>query len=238
MSWLTDKTELSQQYATDANLRARQALWKETEGDDPKEILWRTLEAWQPQRVLEVGGGQGELAEHMQRELGADLAFLDLSPGMVELARARGIDARVGDAQELPFADGSFDAVVAAWMLYHVPDLDRALAEIARVLRPGGTLLAITNSAFHLRELRELVGSGPSPSTFTRENGQDLLSRQFASVRRIDRDSTVTFDDRAAVEDYVRASISMAPFVGNLPAQIDAPFIARTGSTIFVAEQR
>ena len=44
---------------------------------------------------------------------------------MVELARARGVDARVGDVQELPFADGAFDCVVAAWMLYHVPDLDR-----------------------------------------------------------------------------------------------------------------
>ena len=68
------------------------------------------------------------------------VTFVDLSQRMVELARARGIaDAHVGDVQELPFADASFDTVVAAWMLYHVPDLDRGLAEIARVLEPGGT---------------------------------------------------------------------------------------------------
>ena len=44
---------------------------------------------------------------------------------MVELARARGVDARVGDVQALPFEDESFDAALAAWMLYHVPDVER-----------------------------------------------------------------------------------------------------------------
>ena len=66
---------------------------------------------------------------------------------MVELAKERGLDARLGDVQNLDFPDAGFDAVVAAWMLYHVPDLDRALGECARVLRPGGTFLAVTNSA-------------------------------------------------------------------------------------------
>ena len=83
-------------------------------------------------------------------ELDADVSFVDISPRMVELARARGIDAQVADVQELPFADGAFDTVVAAWMLYHVPDVGRGLAEIARVLRPGGALVAVTNSIGHL----------------------------------------------------------------------------------------
>src|SRR5204862_3865783 len=137
-----------------------------------------------PRRVLEVGSGQGELAERMVRETGAEVVAVDQSERMVELALARGVDARVGDVQSLPFADGSFDCAVAAWMLYHVPDLDRALGELVRVLGRGGRLVAATNSAFHLQELRDLVGSGPSPSTFTRENGGELLARHFALVRR------------------------------------------------------
>ena len=52
----------------------------------------------------------------------------------------------------------SFDTVVAAWMLYHVPDLDRGLAEIARVLTPGGRLVAVTNSELHLEEARAHAG--------------------------------------------------------------------------------
>ena len=122
------------QYASEVNLQARQALWEDVEGSERAgRSSGATIEAWQLRRVLEVGGGEGELAERMQRELGAEVTFVDLSPRMVELARARGVDARVGDVQELPFADGTFDTVVAAWMLYHVPDLDAGLAEIVRV---------------------------------------------------------------------------------------------------------
>ena len=72
----------------------------------------------------------------------------------MELTAARGVEARVADVQDLPFADDSFDVVAAMWMLYHVPDLDRGLAEVRRVLRPGGRLVAVTNGDGHTAELR------------------------------------------------------------------------------------
>ena len=77
--------------------------------------------------MLEVGGGEGELAERIVQELDVELVGIDQSEAMVAEQRARGISARVGDVQELPFEDGEFDVAVAAWMLYHVPDLDPAL---------------------------------------------------------------------------------------------------------------
>jgi SAM-dependent methyltransferase len=234
LSWLTDKAGLAQQYATDAHLRARQALWAETEGDDPKEILWRTLEAWQPKRVLEVGGGQGVLAERMQRELGAQVTFLDLSPGMVELARARGIDAQVGDAQALPFAAGSFDTVVAAWMLYHVPDIERALAELARVLVEGGALIAVTNSNRHIEELRELLDyERPGfDMTFSSENGEERLRRHFATVERFDAVVRATVRDRDVLVAY-RDSIHTA--TSDVPVDVELPFVVHGRTTVFVA---
>jgi ubiquinone/menaquinone biosynthesis C-methylase UbiE len=57
------------------------------------------------------------------------------------------------DVQALDLPDAAFDAVVANWMLYHVPDRPRALAEIRRVLRPGGTLFSATNGDAHVREI-------------------------------------------------------------------------------------
>jgi SAM-dependent methyltransferase len=229
-----DQAVVREQYASESNLRARQALWAEVEGDDAKEILWRTLGAWQPRRVLEVGGGQGELAERMASELGADVTFVDLSPRMVELARARGIDARAGDVQRLPFPDASYDTVVAAWMLYHVPDLDSAFAEIVRVLTPGGALIAVTNSERHISELQDLFAYPRDGfhMTFNSENGEELLRRHFARVERFDCEVKATVRDRETLVAY-RDSVSVP--AGEVPQDVELPFIVHGRSTIFVA---
>jgi ubiquinone/menaquinone biosynthesis C-methylase UbiE len=235
---LDDPQLVADEYADDARLRRRAAAFTgETTALDARAPLVAAVVAARPRRILEVGCGWGELAEWVARETGAEVIAVDLSPHMVELARQRGVDATVGDAQELPFAAGEFDVAVAAWMLYHVPDLDRGLAELARVLRPGGRLVVATNSRFHLLELRELVGSGPSLLKFSREDGEEHLGRHFARVTREDIDGQLEFADRAEVEEYVRASISMSPFVANLPAMVGEPFFARRASSIFVAEK-
>lgn len=237
MTRLDDPTLVASEYADDERLRRRAAAYTGagTAIDARSSVVAAVVEA-APTRILEVGCGWGELAVWLARDTGADVVAIDLSPRMVELARQRGVDAQVADVQSLPFEDGSFDVAVAAWMLYHVPDLDRGIAELARVLRPGGRLVAVTNSRFHLFELRELVGSGPSTLSFARETGAELLSRSFAHVRREDIDGKLQFADRAEVDAYVRASISMSPFADSLPAHIPEPLEARRANSIFVAE--
>jgi ubiquinone/menaquinone biosynthesis C-methylase UbiE len=235
---LDDPLLVADEYADDARLRRRAAAFTgETTAADARVPLVEAVVAAQPTRILEVGCGWGELAEWVGRATGAEVVAVDLSPRMVELARERGVEAQVGDVQALPFGDGEFDVAIAAWMLYHVPDLDRGIAELARVLRPGGRLVVATNSRFHLLELRELVGSGPSTLKFSREDGDEHLGLQFARVTREDIDGRLEFADRAEVEEYVRASISMSPFVANLPAAIEEPFFARRATSIFVAEK-
>jgi SAM-dependent methyltransferase len=230
---LDDPEQVRAQYAREDNLQARRDLYEEVSGPHAHDVLWQTLVEWEPKEVLEVGGGPGELAERMQRELGAHVSFVDISPRMVELACGRGIDAQVADAQALPFADGTFDTVVAAWMLYHVPNLSVGLAEIVRVLRPGGALIAVTNSVDHLRELRELLGL-PSgwELTFSRENGEDLLGLHFAHVERFDMESTVTVRTR---EKLVAYRESMQVETQPMPTEVELPFIVHGRSTIFVA---
>lgn len=94
-------------------------------------------------RVLDVGCGQGiDVARYARA--GAQATGVDLTPRHVELARAHiaalGLDAEIvgGDAEVLPFPDASFDRVSSNGVLHHTPDVDAALREIARVLRPGG----------------------------------------------------------------------------------------------------
>jgi ubiquinone/menaquinone biosynthesis C-methylase UbiE len=236
---LDDPLLVASEYATEERLARRAAAFTHADPGVP-ELRARVVEeirALGARRVLEVGCGWGELSERIAAVTDAHVVALDVSPRMVELARARGVDAGVGDVQSLPFDDRSFDVGVAAWMLYHVADLDRGVGQLARVLRPGGRLLAITNSAAHLEELRALVGSGPSPSRFTRENGKEILARSFAHVRREDADGTVVFATRSDVLQYVQASIAMSPFVQNLPAMIAVPYRARRAASLFIAEK-
>ncbi len=239
MTRLDDPALVADEYADDARLRRRAAAFTGAgSADDARVRIVAAVSAVQPGRVLEVGCGWGELADWIARDTGAEVTAIDLSPRMVELARERGVDARIADVQDLPFDDDQFDVVVAAWMLYHVPDLDRGIAELARVLRPGGgSLVAVTNSRYHLLELRELVGSGPSTLKFSREDGEAVLARRFERVRREDIDGRLEFADRDQVEEYVRASISMSPFADNLPEVVPEPFVARRASSIFIAEQ-
>jgi SAM-dependent methyltransferase len=208
---LDDPAVVRAQYATETGLETRRSIYENAEGDDAREVAFQAIAAAHPRRLLEVGAGPGELSARIMAELGAEVIALDISERMVDLARGRGVDARVGDIQALPFADASFDTAVAAWMLYHVPDLGRGLAEIARVLAPGGQLVAVTNSELHLEEARvhagvTMVGRLP----FNRDNGREILERHFATVERIDVDGWVTFPDAEAIRRYVRSMISIA----------------------------
>jgi SAM-dependent methyltransferase len=230
---LDDPEAVTEQYAREDNLRARQRLYEEVSGPHAPDVLWQTLVEWKPRRVLEVGGGPGELSERMQRELGADVSFVDISPRMVELARERGVEAQVGDVQSLPFEAGTFDTVVAAWMLYHVPDIDRGLAEIARVLRPGGALIAVTNSVMHISELRELMAyPGGHQETFNRENGETFLRKHFTQIERLDLETEVTVRDRQTLVDYERSTtVPTQP----VPEDVELPFLIHGRTSIFVA---
>lgn len=233
---LDDPGYVREQYATEHGLAARKALYDEVAGEDAREIALGAVAEAGPRSVLEVGCGEGELAARIRDELGVRLVALDQSARMVELARGRGVDARVGDVQELPFESASFDAAVAAWVLFHVPDLERGISELARVLRPGGRLVAVTNDADHLYELFELVGALEQRFvlSFGGENGEELLSPHFARVEQRQANGTVTVRDAETIRAYLRSAEQLAPFADRVP-DLEEPLIARRRQAVFVA---
>jgi len=141
------------------------------------------------------------------------LTLSDFSPGMIDAARTVLGDRAtyaVCNAEALPFADESFDVVLANHMLYHVEDRPKAFAEFSRVLAPHGVLHAATNGHAHMRELRELVGvSWPfhrHTEDFGLETGPAQLASFFADVvvERFEDDLEVT--EVEPVLAYVRSS--------------------------------
>jgi ubiquinone/menaquinone biosynthesis C-methylase UbiE len=112
----------------------------------------RLIEILEPQageRVLEIGPGTGYYTFEMAERLdGGQVDIFDIQQEMLDHvmreANRRGVtnvQPALGDAQALPYADDSFDAVVLITVLGEIPDQDRALSEVARVLRPGGRLV-------------------------------------------------------------------------------------------------
>ena len=235
MTRVDDAAFVRKQYETEGRLRARKSAYVNAEGDDPREFAFQAVAEAKPHRVLEVGGGEGELAERIVKELGADVVGIDQSRRLVEIQLSKGIDASVGDVRELPFGDGEFDVAIAAWMLYHVPDLDRGLAELARVLKPGGRLVAVTNALDHLQELWDLAGRETSLRRFTfrSENGEESLRRHFAGVERRDTRGWATMDTEtirrfAQSWDDLRVLATAGP--------LDEPLRVTRHGTVFVAE--
>jgi ubiquinone/menaquinone biosynthesis C-methylase UbiE len=110
-------------------------------------------------RVLDLATGTGSIAAAAAAR-GAAAVGVDLASGMIEVARARhpDVDFRRGDAEQLPFEDAAFDAVVAGFVFNHLPSPERAAAECARVLVPGGRLaLAVWDEPERSRFLSVLV---------------------------------------------------------------------------------
>jgi SAM-dependent methyltransferase len=201
------------QYATEDNLAARQRLWKISPRLPPFSLFSWLVDLARlhgGERVLEVGCGNGAYLEYL------DAVGLDLSMGILASARGRARGPLVaGDAIALPFANGSFDFVLAAHMLYHVVERSKAVSELRRVLRGSGRCIAVTNGERNMEELVRIVegvgGHGwkwrrSSAVGFSLENGADQLRVAFDEVDKVDcPDSVVQVTDAHALGDYLRS---------------------------------
>jgi len=214
-------SDLLTQYKDSANLSARAAIYRFAGGGGfggPAQVFSRMLATIPADAdVLEVGCGPGWLWRGNLARVPPSWRILltDLTPGMTgEAIAALGSDTRFRtrqmDVETLDLPDASFDAVIANWMLYHVADRPRAFAEISRVLKPGGTLLAATNGDAHVAEIDVLVNEHlgeVSPVkdglAFSLDNGAAQLEPFFASIAIEDGRNTLRITEAEVVVQYV-----------------------------------
>lgn len=226
-------------------LARRLTTWAELDGPIVEDDVIDIIGSSPPKRLLDVGSGTGDFTQRLHNDLGVPTIALDLSPRMVALTRDRGLAAVVGDIQRLPFESGAFDCVLANRVLYHLPDVDAGLAEVARVLRRDGMFVAIVYGASHLREVWQLVGEAsmqtattgtPNP---TDDDDVVALARHFADAERHELSGRAIFADRAAIEGYLQAFGGFAAhdLTGTLH-EVSAPLSATYRHVILVAHKR
>ncbi|MBZ0276510.1 MAG: class I SAM-dependent methyltransferase [Anaerolineae bacterium] len=194
---------LTDQYRNAANLMDRIRLHEQFSTNPYDWMVW-VFDQYRlspDARILELGCGPADCWHKNRHRIpaGWDITLSDFSPGMIESARANLGDQagrftfQVIDAQSIPCEDARFDAVIANHMLYHVPDRPAALAEIRRVLKPGGRLFATTIGPAHLQEMYDLarwfdpnITFGNIANPFDLDNGLPQLEALFADVQ-VDR---------------------------------------------------
>ena len=223
----TERSVVAAQYEDPSHLQSRVNVYAYLHPEHPLPI-GVTFEDWVldhldwtgEESALDIGCGPGGFLSPISLRAGRVMGF-DLSLGMLARARNDISDGQAhlaaADIQALPLVSDSVDVVVAAFMLYHVPHLDRALQELSRVLQSGGTILAVTNGPGDKAEIRQawqeagrrIIGqtfNAPHWSdNFNLDNGATVLGETF-DVVAVDRTrGTFMFPDPEPVLAWVQS---------------------------------
>lgn len=221
MSPSTHAEGIRRYYATDRNLRIHEETHAKYAIPKADFTCW-TLDTvdWQGQEaVLDIGSGRGtHYSQLIDRAPEVRYYAMDLSSFLIQNHPADHDRLAQGDAMRLPYADNSFDVVMANHMLYHLDNIDDSLDEIKRVLKRKGMLIASTNSRHTLPELQVLIrraivllssnGAQVHPpvlpsDAFALENGTRILSHHFYAVVRHDLPRQLVFHDIEPAIDYL-----------------------------------
>lgn len=217
---IDDSQYIKTQYQDSSKLNARIRLHQQFSTNQYGWFPWLFDQIRFPSRgcVLELGCGAGNFWLENQTRIpeGLEIILSDFSKGMLEqtcnkLGEAR-FQYKVIDVQSIPFNVDHFDTIIAFHMLYHVPDFQRALSEVYRVLKPGGNFYASTVGKKHMFELKSLVKQfdpkldlwdGIPPDSFTLENGGEQLGKFFSEVKTYTYEDSLCVTDAELLLDYI-----------------------------------
>ena len=211
------------QYRSSSNLNTRISIHDKysTNKMGFSNWIYSNYEIPEGARILELGCGTGSMwigKDEVVRKCGK-LILSDFSEGMIETAKEKlssydKIEYQVIDIQDIPYEDDSFDIVIANMMLYHVPDLQKGLSEVRRVLKEGGAFYCATFGEHGIMEYLSgiLIEYGVEDNTnknFTLQNGDQYLKSAFGKVERFDYKDSLAVTNIEDIIDYIYSLSSM-----------------------------
>lgn len=193
--------QVKEQYKNSKNLDTRIGIHELYSTNKQDWHLWLMEQYHIPENsiILELGCGSGAFWQKNKSAVEDNwkITLSDFSQGMLDNAKDHvddlaNVDYKVINIMDIPFPENSFDIVIANHMLYHVPDVQQALSEVRRVLKPNGTFYCSTIGAKHMSELNtwltqldsryDYVSAQKHASQFGLENGEEQLKEFFTSI--------------------------------------------------------
>lgn len=165
--------------------------------------------------ILELGCGTGSMWKGKLDLLnnGSRLLLTDISEGMISAAEKtlgahENVSYAIADIEALPYENGRFERVIANMMLYHVPDLEKGLSEVRRVLSEGGYFYCATFGENGIIPyisglLKDYGATDTSSKNFTLQNGHTILTKYFSDVKRFDYEDRLEVTDMEDILDYI-----------------------------------
>jgi ubiquinone/menaquinone biosynthesis C-methylase UbiE len=191
--------------------------------------------------VLEVGCGTGLILQRVAATARSAVG-VDLSPGMLQAARGRGLEVVEGSATDLPFAEASFDVCYSFKVLAHIPDWDACMREMVRVTRPGGRIII---DVYNRNSLRFLIKRLWGARRTSKDFAEDAISTRFWSPA----EATEHLPEKTRVVatagiriTTLHPAVCRLPLVGPLHEKIewalmDSPLAGLAGFFVFVLER-
>lgn len=213
-----EETNIIEQYKNAKNLNDRISLHEKYSANKQGWFNWlfNQIDFSKVNRLLELGCGNGKLWQENKIDLRNREIFLsDISEGMVEEVRNKlGSDFNciVADAEKIPFKDSYFDSIIANHVLFYLNDLNLGLKEIDRVLKSDGILYCSTYGKNHMKKITEIVQNFDSRinlsnhnlyDIFGLENGEDILSKYFSNIQRMDYQDSLAITESKPLIDYI-----------------------------------
>ena len=223
METINNAKDVKNQYATSGNLNTRISIHDKysTNKQGFGNFIVSNYKIEEGMKVLELGCGTGSMwkgHEDLIKKC-SKIVLSDFSEGMVDTIRdnigeADNIEYKAIDIQNIPYEDDTFDIVIANMMLYHVPDRNKGLSEVKRVLKNGGLFYSATYGEHGIIEyLSKVLGKYGVEDTvdksFTLQNGVETLSKFFGKVTKVNYEDSLAVTNLDDIVDYIYSLSNM-----------------------------